>query len=143
MAWSYPLASELSPLATFRELQNEMNRWFDSDIFSSHMGYPLVTVWYDGDKAIASAVLPGVDPAKVDVTVNGNLLTISGTRETNPQKEGEVAHRRERPQGKFMRSIELPFAIDNSGVTAEYKNGMLTLTLPRVPEQKPRKIQIN
>lgn len=144
MAWSYPLnVMELMPTAAFRELQHEMNQWFDRDFFTRDLGYPPVTVWHDADTAVAWALLPGVDPSKVDVMVNGNLLTISGQREEVREKDGSVAHRRERAYGKFLRSIELPFSIDSNAVVAEYREGILSLTLPRIPEQKARKIQIN
>ncbi len=88
MTWTYPLeAAEFLPLANLRQLQNEMNRWFDTDVLAGQVSYPMVSVWYDAEKAIAAALLPGVDPAKVDVTVNGNLLTISGERKPGLQMQ--------------------------------------------------------
>ena len=144
MSWGYLReAPEYFPFTAFHELHNELSRLFEDDTYARESGYPKISVWQDAEKAVAITALPGVERSKVEVTVNGNLLTISGEREAAKLTDAAVTHRRERRHGKFSRSLELPFAIDSNGVIAEFKDGVLSLTLPRIPEQKPRKIQVN
>jgi HSP20 family protein len=144
MAWSFLReAPELSPLAAFRLLQNEMERWteVENDFFAQT--YPLVNVWGDNEKVLVTAQIPGIDPEKVEVTVTGDLLSIVGERSRNEVPENTKIHRTERLLGKFSRTVRLPFPVDESLVKADYKDGVLSVVLPRLPEQKPKKIQIN
>lgn len=104
--------------------------------------FPAVNVWSDGNEAIATAELPGVDPAAVDISVVGRALTIRGTRAPEKPGDGGSFHRRERWSGDFIRTIELPFAIESSRVEAAFSKGVLTITLPRAEAEKPRKIAV-
>lgn len=145
MAFPYPFAdfSALTPWGNFRRLHDEMNRLFDIPEFDAQGTYPPINIWNDDEKAIAHVEIPGIDPAKLDLTVTGNLFTLSGEREALDLKDGSVRHRQERRAGKFTRTLELPFPIESNAVEAEYKNGILTVTLPRAEQHKPRKIKVN
>lgn len=90
-----------------------------------------------------TAELPGVDPADIDVTVKGNTVTIRGQRKTPELGEGEAFIRRERGSGSFVRSLTLPFEVEGNKVSADYRMGILQLTLPRAEADKPKRITVN
>jgi HSP20 family protein len=130
----------------FREFWNEvgrvsgeLNRSFGN---RTAVNGPPVNLWSDEDHVYAEFELPGLDPAKIDVTVTeGNTLQINGSREL-PQAEGAVWVRQERPAGTFTRELELPVIVDADHVQAKYENGVLKLTLPKSAAAKPRKIPV-
>ena len=104
--------------------------------------YPLMNVWSSADGLIIDAELPGVDPKDVDISVIGDELTLSGKVNVGDAPEGETYHRRERPAGEFVRTLQLPFRAAADAVKANYKNGVLRLTVPRSEDEKPKKIAI-
>ncbi len=95
------------------------------------------------DAYIVKASIPGVNPDDIDITLTDNVLTIKA--EIKEEKEVEEAkyHLRERRFGVFSRSITLPTAVDADKVEAVYENGVLTLTIPKAEEVKPRKIEVH
>lgn len=104
--------------------------------------YPLMNIWSSAEGMVIDAELPGVDPQDVDISVLGDELTLSGKVNAKELPKGEDFLRRERPAGEFSRTIQLPFRADTKTVKANYRNGLLRLTLPRPEEEKPRKIAI-
>lgn len=105
--------------------------------------WPRVNLREDADHIYVEALLPGVDPDKLDMNVLGNTLTLAGERTGfDGEKNGATWHRRERGAGKFLRTIELPVEIDPDQVKAEYRNGLLLVTLPKVEAAKPKRISI-
>jgi len=88
------------------------------------------------------ADLPGVKQEDLDINLTGNRLTITGKRETEEKKEGENWFTNERSFGVFTRTFSLPEGVDGSAVQAELRSGVLTLTVPKVPEVQPRRIAI-
>jgi HSP20 family protein len=88
------------------------------------------------------ADLPGVKLEDMDINLTGNRLTITGKRESAERKEGENYFATERSFGSFSRTFSLPEGVDPNGVGAELKNGVLTLTVPKMPEIQPKKITI-
>lgn len=86
--------------------------------------------------------LPGIDPNGVEILLVGNMLTVKGEVAAAGSRKGENVHRRERPTGPFSRSIALPVPVNPEKVTAESKNGVLTITLAKEERVKPRHIQI-
>jgi len=106
--------------------------------------YPLVNLSEDRDAIYAEALAPGIDPSTLDVSVMRDQLTISG--EKAPAAKGanpEDFHRNEREAGKFVRTIHLAAEVDAEKVKADYKNGLLTITLPKSEDAKPRQIAVN
>ncbi|KPP86906.1 MAG: HSP20 family protein [Rhodobacteraceae bacterium HLUCCO07] len=104
--------------------------------------FPAVNVW-QGDEAVAiTAELPGIDPADIDISVKGNVLTLSGERKAPEVPEGARWHRNERGYGKFSRTVRLPFAASDDTVEARVANGVLRIVVGRPEEDKPRKIEI-
>ncbi len=130
------------PLREMQRLHREMNRVFSGLEQPLSQEVPLVNAWLGEEDVVVTAELPGVDPAKVDISVVGNTLTISGTREADPIKEGQSYHRQERHYGRFSRSIQLPFHVEVGKVEARYEKGVLRITLPRAEADKPRKIAV-
>jgi HSP20 family protein len=88
------------------------------------------------------ADLPGVKQEDLDINLTGNRLTVTGKRESEARKEGENFYATERSFGSFSRTFSLPEGVDPNGVKAELKNGVLSLTVPKVPEIQPKKITI-
>jgi len=108
---------------------------------SRRAAYPLMNVWTSEEGILIDAELPGVDPKDVDISVLGDELTLSGKVNVTADG-GESYSRRERPSGEFARKLRLPFRADPDGVKAQYKNGLLRLTVPRPEAEKPKRIQI-
>jgi HSP20 family protein len=137
----------------FMSFRREMDRLFDD--FVSGRG---LTRWPGEGAAVdlrfdvaetdnevkVTAELPGVDEKDVEVTLSDDLLTIKGEKKREQEKKEESYHMVERSYGSFARSLRLPFAVDQSKVEARFRNGVLTVTLPKPPEaQKPaQKIEI-
>jgi HSP20 family protein len=94
------------------------------------------------DDVTVRASIPGVNPDDIDISVTGDVLTIKGeTSEEREEKQGNY-HLRERRYGAFQRSVNLPAPVNTDKAEAEFKNGVLTLTLPKVEEVKPKSIKI-
>lgn len=91
---------------------------------------------------VLHADLPGVKDENVDLSLNGNLLTVSGKREDEHREEGDQYYSVERSYGTFSRSFALPDGIDSGAITADLKNGVLTVQIPKRPESQPRKIAL-
>jgi len=131
------------PLEELRRLQREMGRAI-SDTWRglTVRVFPAVNIWTGRDDAIVTVELPGVDPGKVELAVVGDTLTISGTRQPDEVKEGQVFGRRERETGDFSRTIQLPFRVEPEKVEARCAQGVLRITLPRLEADKPKQIAI-
>lgn len=126
-------------------LQRDMNRIFsqyDPQHVRTAPSYPAINIWTNEDGQFISAEMPGIQVEDIDISVNGDMLTISGERGVGEIPENAVFHRRERGYGKFSRTIQLPAAVDAGRVEASFKNGVLNITLPRVEAEKPKKITI-
>lgn len=126
-------------------LQREMNRLFrSSDSVQLHHapGFPAVNIWANEEGQVITAEIPGVEPEDLDISVTGEILTLSGTRKQEQVGDGTTFHRRERGYGNFKRSIQLPYPVQADKIEAKFKNGVLSIALPRAEEDKPRKIVV-
>jgi HSP20 family protein len=126
-------------------LQRDMNRLFNQYGTSGRRvapSYPAVNVWFNEEGLVVSAEMPGVDADDLDINVQQDTLTISGVLGADELPEGARYHRKERRSGSFSRTIQMPFAVDPETVEAGFKNGVLTVTLPRAEADKPKKISI-
>ncbi len=105
--------------------------------------YPLINVFDDDDKLYVECLAPGLDPDDLNVTVENNKLTIRGEKNSKPKNVApEAFHRSERAAGKFVRTMDIGCDIDPDKVTAEYKHGLLLISLGKAEKSKPRRIQI-
>src|SRR5712691_2690042 len=137
----------------FRELQDRMNRLFSEAYLSSPTGEedwalggswaPAVDIYEQDNNIVLKAELPGVDPKDVDIRLENNTLTLRGERKFDDEVKKENYHRVERAYGAFTRSFTLPTVVDQGSIKAEFKDGVLRVTLPKREEAKPKQIQIS
>lgn len=133
----------LNILDDIHQLRNEMNRLFDGKLpFVYRNEFPPINMKVDEDNVIVTAEISGLNEQEIKASVKANILNISGKRVEETIGENGVIHRNERFTGEFSRTIELPAKVNADAVTAAYKNGILTLTLPRAEEEKAKKIEI-
>ena len=126
-------------------LQQDMNRLFgDMNVNRTRKAssFPAINVWAAEESARVTAEIPGVSKDDLDINVTGDTLTLSGVRSQNDLPEGARYHRQERRFGEFSRSIQLPYTVDVNKVKAVFKNGVLSVDLPRVEAEKPKKITV-
>jgi HSP20 family protein len=135
-----------NPWREIDRMQRDMNRLMQS--FPSFSGaqvapsFPAINVWLSEEGAVVTAELPGVKPEDLDISVVGETLTLTGSRQPEELKEGEKYHRRERRFGKFTRTFQLPFTVEANNVDAKFDKGILHIALPRAEAEKPRKISV-
>lgn len=104
--------------------------------------YPLVNVSDDERNVYVEALAPGVDPKSLDLSVMQGALTIKGEKPGLAQVSAEAYHRNERAAGRFLRTVELPVEVDAGNVSADYRNGLLLVTLPKAESARPRQVPI-
>ena len=106
--------------------------------------YPLVNVSEDADALYVTALAPGLDPTAIQLTVQDNRLTIAGEKQRLAAEiQPEAFHRSERAAGKFVRTVPLPIDVEHEQVRADYKNGLLVVTLPKAEKAKPKQISVS
>lgn len=124
------------PFGEMSAMRRAMDRLFDESWTPALWRDREITVpvdLYEKDgSVVAKAALPGVNPDAVEVSVNDDLLTIKGSTEHEEKEEGEHYLRRELTYGAFSRTLPLPASVDPEKATAEYEDGVLTVTLPKV-----------
>jgi HSP20 family protein len=130
-------------------LRDEMNSLFElpltgdfarqTQLFSGWA--PALDLYQNSDAVVAVVEVPGMRKEDIDISLQDGMLTIAGERERS-SGEGENAERTERFSGKFRRSITLPSRVDAGKVSASYKDGILTITLPKAEEAKPKKVEV-
>lgn len=121
-------------------LQDEIDRLFESPM---RAWAPALDVHEDKDNFVIRTELPGLKREDIDVSLHDGALIISGERKVEEVKEGVEVHRRERYYGKFQRALTLPAPVAGDKVKAQYKDGVLTVTLPKVEEAKPKQITVS
>ena len=134
----------------FANLRDEINSLFEGPFWSNATRTPqLFSGWtpaldlsQTNDDVVAMVELPGMRKEDIDISLHDGMLTISGERK-DETPEGDKTARTERFVGKFRRSISLPTRVDVNKVNATYKDGILTVTLPKAEEVKPKQIQVN
>src|SRR5271169_3774984 len=104
---------------------------------------PPVDIYENGDNLVLKAELPGVNPDEVEIRVEDNTLYLKGERKFEKEVKEQNYHRVERTYGTFTRTFSLPNSVDADKVAANYKDGVLTLTMPKKEEAKPKTIKIN
>ncbi|OPZ20649.1 MAG: Spore protein SP21 [candidate division BRC1 bacterium ADurb.BinA364] len=157
MSWMENTIREMDALR--REIDREVSRAFDDSYGwrgapfwrtaflpgRRARGYPLVNLSEDKDAYYVEALAPGVKPESLNITVAANVLTISGEKNggPGPDVQPEAFHRSERAAGKFVRSLTLPEMVNDQEISADYKNGLLLIKLPKAEVAKPKRISVN
>jgi len=137
---SYRFGWERDPMMNLDRLHNEVDRLFSG--YSSGNRFAAVNVWTNDEAIKVLVEMPGVDPADVDVQVEGSTLQISGVRNAPELGDGEQYLQQEMSYGKFRRIVELPYEIQLESVKAKYSDGVLAIDLPRSEATKPKRIEI-
>jgi len=130
-------------------LKHEMDRVFDRFLEGRWDEIPGLGEWTPNmdisetkDSLVAKVEVPGLDPKDIQISLQENLLTIKGEKRQEKEEKDEHYHRVERAYGVFTRSVRLPVAVDASKVTASFKNGLLTVTLPKTPSARGTTIPV-
>ncbi|TDI43636.1 MAG: Hsp20/alpha crystallin family protein [Acidobacteria bacterium] len=133
-------------LRDFTGFASRFNRFFDQPRESNvdYLGAwnPAVDIFDKGGEVVIHAELPGIKKEDIDVHVENNVLTIRGKKERKEEAKEEGYYRTERVYGSFSRSFSLASSVDATKIGAEYKDGVLTLSLPKSDEAKPRQIDV-
>ena len=137
------------PLDRWSSLRDDLNSLFELPFWSSFArqgqlfgGWsPALDLYQDPDNVVAVVELPGMRREDIEISLRDGTLTISGERKSQTSN-GEKAERTERYIGKFRRSITLPTRVNASKVSATYRDGILTVTLPKAEEAKPKQIEV-
>jgi HSP20 family protein len=140
--------ARLEPFRGISTLQDQFNRLFNES-FRNHPEESALTTWAPAvdiyetpNELVVKADLPDVNEKDIDVRVENNLLTIRGERKFEKSVSEENYLRVERTYGAFSRSFSLPNTVNPESIGAEYKNGVLTVTLPKREESKPRQVKV-
>jgi len=140
------------PYGELRNFQEDIGRIFNSTlprIFSGEEGLlggswaPGVDIYEDQDSITLEADLPGMKPGEFNLSIENYRLTLSGERKFEKEKKGDNWRRVERSYGSFTRSFSLPSTVNVDAVNAEFKDGVLRVTLPKREEVKARQIQVS
>jgi HSP20 family protein len=133
------------PLDALFELQRALEARQRGDWLQGTAGtgaFPPINVFQQGDSLVAIVELPGVDKSDLEIQAKDNTIRVAGKKAVSfPEKVS--LHRRERLSGSFDRTLTVPMQIDANAITAEYRDGVLALFIPRAESDKPRSIAIN
>ncbi len=140
----------VDPFRDFGDIQTEVNRLFDSFLgrpaqtpAMERVWAPAVDMYETKDELVVTAELPGLNEKEIHVSITGDVLSVRGERQWNAEVKQEHFYRGERWYGKFERALPLPMPVQADKVTASYRDGVLTIKLPKVEEIKPRDIKID
>ncbi|MDB6023570.1 MAG: small heat shock protein Hsp20 [Pedosphaera sp.] len=149
LRWQRPDRAVWPGFGGLFELRNELHRLIESPLAELARGSQLLRVWNpavdvyeDEQNVVVKAELPGLKKEEIQVSLEDGALSISGERKSEQKVEGAQTYRSERFAGAFQRSITLPSAVKNDGVKADYKDGILTVTLPKAEEAKRKQIEV-
>jgi len=139
MMWDMDIFTEME------RLRREMNGLFSNFVPSSDGGgttYPLMNVYDGKDAVVATAELPGLSKSQVSITYADGILTLAGKQEPMAKAKGMTVIRKERSEGEFEKTLRIPTKIRQEAIGASFNNGILTVTMPKAEEAKPKTIAI-
>jgi len=137
MLWDFDVFSEMERLR--REMNNLVSGYEQS---GGNPTFPLMNVYDSKDDLVVTAELPGLSKDQVKITFADNVLTLSGEIQALPKSKGMVIVRRERSEGAFEKTLRVPTKVKQDAISASFANGILTITLPKAEEVKPKTIAI-
>ncbi len=133
--------SHFDPLANLRLFEDAFSRML-SEPQANRPWSPAVDIYETENELVLKADLPDVDLKDIDVRVENQTLTVAGTRKFEKEQNTKGYHRIERSYGDFVRSFAVPNTFDTDKISAEYKNGVLSVTLPKKEAAKPRQVKV-
>jgi HSP20 family protein len=145
-----PFSTSLDPFRDLSDIQSELNRVFDN-FFGRPAGTsamervwaPAVDMYETKDELVVSAELPGLNEKDIHLSITGDMLTLRGERQWSHEDRQDSVYRSERWFGKFERTLPLPIPVQSDKVRAKYRDGVLTVTIPKAEEIKPKEIKID
>ncbi len=126
--------------AGLRVFQDSLSRLFSEP--ASRPWSPAVDIYENENELVLKADIPEIDPKNVAIKIENGTLTLKGERQFEEQKNGKAYHRMERGYGAFVRAFSLPDSVEAEKVKADYKNGVLSVTLPKKEVAKPRTVNV-
>jgi HSP20 family protein len=139
---------DLSPVEQWNTLQQEINRLFESPSFAGPRGdlfsgwSPALDLTEDKENVYVRLELPGFQRSDLDISLHEGVLNVSGERKAEPREDTVETYRAERFFGRFHRSVSLPKPVKTDKVKAQYRDGILTVTLPKTEEVRPKQIEV-
>lgn len=147
--WQRPVWSNWNHLGQLNDLRDEIDRLFESPLAELARTSRLLSGWTpaldlheDKDHFVARVELPGMKKENIDITMHDGSLSIAGERKAEDKLENAEVYRAERFVGRFQRTVTIPAPVDADRVNAEYHDGVLTITLPKTEEAKPKRIKV-
>lgn len=140
--------STMDPIREMERLQDEINDLFTFDRYTGSSGLfdrtvsPALDVVERDEEFVVTCDLPGVDLKDLDISVSENVLTIKGEKHDDKEQKDLKVYRKETWEGGFQRTLSMPKSIDSARTSASLKNGVLTITLPKKEEVRPRQISV-
>ena len=138
-----------NPLAELDRMRNYMESAYSAlangvgQLRRNYTGvFPLVNLTEDEENLFLAAELPGVDPQSLDLSIKSDTLTLKGSKRTDVEGAEVNYHRRERDGGSFRRSLALPVKVQSEAIEASFKNGVLTVKLPKAAEARAHQISV-
>ena len=148
--WQRPEASLWPSFGRLTDLRDEIDRLFEAPLAGLMQGSRLMSGWTpaldvyeDKDNLYVRVELPGMKKEDIEVSLHEGTISISGERKSEAKYEKAEAYRTERFVGRFQRTVTLPTPVAGDKVKAQYKDGVLTITLPKTEEAKPKQIDVN
>jgi HSP20 family protein len=144
-----PFTQTLDPTRDVGDIQSEMNRLFDSffgrpsQVGVERAWAPAVDLFETPEELVVSADLPGLNEKDIHVSITGDMLTIKGERQWSPDVTPDSCYRCERRFGKFELTLLLPIPVQSDQVKASYREGVLTVRLPKIEAMRPTEIKID
>lgn len=137
------------PFRDLISLREAMDRLLEESWVRPRRGWLLPTeetlavdIYETDDNVVVKTSVPGIKPEDIDITITGNTLTIAGETKAEEKVEEENYIRRERRYGRFSRSLTLPSSVEGEKAEASFEQGILTLTIPKAEEAKPKAIKV-
>jgi len=135
------------PFRDLFSMRRDIDRLFDEALAHPLTGWedwsvPQVNLYQTKDDVMVEMAVPGVNPDDIDIEITGDVLTVRGETKVEEEKEDSAYHLRELRYGSFSRTLNLPAKVEADKAKADFKNGMLTLTLPKAEEVRPKTIKV-
>ena len=133
------------PVSLFDDMDRMVKTVFNDNLYSPIINenwVPAVDIKEDNISFVLTAEIPGLSKSDIDLLVEDNMLKISGSRDTNNENDNGEYHYKERTNGTFHRSFKLPSTVDEENISASFRNGILTVVLPKTEEVHPKQRSI-